>query len=111
MYLTGPIASSTLLPKIHRNSMFPPRWRIDPCMHIDVKTVSHFGSEATATVSGGSEGPQTIPAAGGPNNACWTTSPQCVPECVSEYGIAPYLTTSAVSGPEISEPPCLIDRM
>ncbi len=43
MYFTGPIESSTLLPKIHRNSMLPPMWRMFACMNIAVKTVSQVG--------------------------------------------------------------------
>ena len=43
MKRTGPIASSTLLPKIHRNSMLPPMCRMPPCMNIELKTVAHVG--------------------------------------------------------------------
>jgi hypothetical protein len=35
-----PRASSTLLPKIQRNSMLPAMWTRPPCMNIDEKTVS-----------------------------------------------------------------------
>jgi hypothetical protein len=43
------IESSMLLPKIHRNSMLPPRCRIEPCMNIDVSTVSHVGGWSERT--------------------------------------------------------------
>ena len=48
MYFTAPIESSTLLPKIHRNSMLPPRWSRLPCMNIDVKAVSHVAGCGSA---------------------------------------------------------------
>ena len=32
-----------LLPKIQRNSMFPARCRIEPCMNIEVNAVTHVG--------------------------------------------------------------------
>ncbi len=35
-----PIASSTLLPKIQRKSMFPAMWSQLPCMNIEVTAVS-----------------------------------------------------------------------
>ena len=46
MNLIGPIESSTLLPKIHRNSMLPAMWRIEACMNIEVKTVCHVGIDS-----------------------------------------------------------------
>ena len=48
MNFTGPIESSTLLPKIHRNSMLPPRCSRLPCMNIDVKAVSHVAGCGSA---------------------------------------------------------------
>ena len=39
MNRSGPMESSTLLPKIHRNSMLPPRCRMLPCMNMLVKAV------------------------------------------------------------------------
>ena len=39
MKRTGPIASSTVAPNIHRNSMLTASWTIDAWMNIDVKTV------------------------------------------------------------------------
>src|SRR3954462_4122273 len=38
--------SSTLLPKIQRNSMFPPRWSRPPCMNIEVKTVRYVAGRS-----------------------------------------------------------------
>ncbi len=35
-----PMESSMLLPKIHRNTMFPARCSSPPCMNIDVRMVS-----------------------------------------------------------------------
>ena len=40
MKLQRPIESSTLLPKIHRKSMLPAMWRIEPCRNMLVNTVS-----------------------------------------------------------------------
>jgi hypothetical protein len=37
---TWPIESSTLFPKIHRNSMLPTMWSTLPCMNIEVKIVT-----------------------------------------------------------------------
>ena len=37
---TWPSASSTLLPKIQRKSMFPPMCTRPPCMNIELKTVA-----------------------------------------------------------------------
>ena len=41
---TEPIASSTLLPKIHRNSMLPRMCSQLACMNMPVKTPSYHGS-------------------------------------------------------------------
>ena len=43
MNFTGPMESSTLLPKIHRNSMLPPRWSRLPCMNMLVNAVTIVG--------------------------------------------------------------------
>jgi len=48
MNRTGPIESSTLLPKTHRNSMLPPRCSSPPCMNMAVKTVSHVDARGSA---------------------------------------------------------------
>ena len=75
MYLTGPIESSTLLPKIQRNNMLPAMCRNDACMNMPVKTVCHAGivpAELTwATVPSGSAWPlQKTPIACGPAAVC-----------------------------------------
>ncbi len=75
--------------------MLPPMWTIEACMNIAVNTVSHVGR-----VFGTAPFPHPIASPVAP-----LTSVQCTPECVSVYGIAPYLTTSWVSGPLISDPP------
>ena len=75
MYLTGPIESSTLLPKIQRNSMFPPMCSSEACMNIAVNTVSQAGIVPTALtwaiVPSGSVWPlQKIPTDSKPEAVC-----------------------------------------
>ena len=92
-----------LLPKIHRNSMLPPMCRIEACMNMPVKTVSQVGR----TPVGAPKTPGCPwQAIASPLTSPWIVArPQCLPGCVSAYGIAPYLTISCTSGPLISEPP------
>ena len=40
MNVALPMESSTLFPKIQRNSMFPAMWSSPPCMNIAVRMVS-----------------------------------------------------------------------
>src|SRR5947207_389455 len=69
--------------------MFPAMWRIDPCMNIDVKTVSQVGMP-----------PLRAHRIWLPAITSWL-----VRQCVSTVGIAPYLTDSYAVGPPISDPP------
>src|SRR3954465_10644744 len=74
--------SSTLLPKIHRNSMLPAMCSTPPCMNIDVKTVT-----IVAGCFAESPGHTTLDA----------SRAQCLPGCVSSHGIAPNSTTFVLS--------------
>ena len=68
---TGPMASSTLLPKIHRKSMLPPRCSRPAWVNMPVKTVAHVGmSPSGRLLSQATAAP------------CWTRS-QCWPGWVS----------------------------
>jgi len=57
---SGPIASSTLLPKIHRKSMFPTMCSQLACMNMPVKTPSYHGSGCTANWTGTWHGPSIV---------------------------------------------------
>ena len=76
--------------------MLPAMCRIDPCMNIEVNTVSQVGIVLTTPA-------WRVHPSSSPANVL--TTPQCSPEWVSAYGIAPYFAVSCTSGPEISEPP------
>jgi hypothetical protein len=84
-------------------------------MNIAVKIVSQDGivpwAPTCAMLPSGSRWPlQNAPTTCGPERVWRANSAQFAPECVSEYGIAPYLNTSCVSGPLMNEPPCRIAR-
>jgi hypothetical protein len=68
--------SSTLLPKIHRKSMLPPRCSRPAWLNIEVNTVAHV------EMSVGTLFPQ-------PTAVPCSISSQCWPGCVISYGIAP----------------------
>ena len=102
MNLTGPIESSTLLPKIHRNSMLPAMWRIEACMNIAGEDRLPGGERCPARAP--------RPHASSRRARDLRATSQWAPGWVSASGIAPYLNTSCVPGPLISDPPCLIAR-
>src|SRR5829696_6244542 len=95
MKVSRPIESSMLLPKIQRNSMFPPRCSRLPCMNIEVKIVSH--GEAFPE-------PKSPPA-----HWIWlpdTSLTHSVPGSVSSIGMAPYSTTRSFPMSPRSQRPC-----
>ncbi len=76
MNRNGPIESSTLLPKIQRNSMFPPRCSSPPCMNIAVNGVIQVdGCESACPETPDMPSHSDCP----DSSSSW----QCLPGCVS----------------------------
>ncbi len=89
--------------------MLPPMWRIEACMNIAVNTVCQAGRRVPGSGSRLRASCAAVAEHSAP--AAHVAAAQWMLGWCSALGIAPYLTTSCVSGPLMNEPPWRIASM